>query len=121
MGHVVLYVFGRHIHLGKDVGVVAIECALKVDGTCRVVFVNPLLHVGEVLGVGSLVAHRPIYNRRVVVLIDNVVLVALHYRQSKLRFGRLGVLFVVESVAFLVGFGTNVDAIFIAQIIPVRV
>ena len=105
------------VHHGKDVGVRPLDGTLPMYGARRVVLVNPVLGSREVLRVGSLVAQRPVDNRRVVELVLHVVLVALKYRQCEyLLFGD-SVFAVVEAVALLVSLCTNVQTILVAKVV----
>ena len=111
-------IFLRGIHGAIDVGVVAQAGALILHGAALVLPFYPSVGLGEVGSVDGFIAHRPCDDAGMVEVYRYVVLVALHDLFGKLRFLGLRSVIIAESVALLVGLGAQVDAVFVAQVVP---
>ena len=83
---------------------------------------NPSIGGGEVLAVDGFVAQTPYYDTWAVAVYGNVMLVALQYLASEHRLiGRSIGRVITESVALLISFGNEIDAQFVAHMIPLRI
>jgi len=95
---------------------------LPLHGSLLVLRLDPAVGGLEVGAVDGLVAERPDDDARMVEVHLHVVLVALQYLAREEGRKGDGLLTVVaESVALLVGFADEIDAVLVAEVVPQRV
>ena len=94
---------------------------LPLYGAAPVLALYPPVGSEEILTVGRLVTQAPRYHAGVVEVHADVMLVSLQYLACEERCLRWSTVAIAEAVALLVGLGTYVDAVLVAQVIPLRI
>ena len=107
------------VHRTEDVGsFTCLTCLLILYRTALVLLLNPLVCSDEVVAINSLVAQRPYYNRRMIVLHLYVVLIAFQNLLCKLRLLSSSIVAILEAVALLVGLCCYIKTIFVTKVVP---
>ena len=109
------------VHRTEYVGLAVLSCLLILYGARLVDTLYPVVHALEVLAIAGLVAHRPDNDAGMVAQQTDVGLVALQvHLRIVLTLGQRLVA-IAHAVTFEIGFGRDVDACFIAEVVPTRV
>ena len=106
------------VHRTEDVGVAVFPCAFILHRTAWVLGLHPIVSIFKVLSVASFVAKAPEDNRWMVEVALHIALIALQVSQIVVGALGKGLITVAHSVRFDVGLGHNIDAVFIAEVIP---
>ena len=106
------------VHRAENIGLSVLSCLLVLHWTRLVVTLNPIVSIFEVLAVACFVTQTPNDDGRMVLQHQHVVLIALDV--GIVVVGTLGKCLVAisHSVALDIGFGCDVDAIDVAELIP---
>ena len=112
------------VHGTVDVGEVEFlleDGALVLDRTAGVLGLDPFVGVHEIGARAGLVAEGPEDDRRVVVVALDIALVALQvgFRIERVLGEGLGT--IAHSVRFYVGLGHHIEAVAVAEFVPVRI
>ncbi|OAV64901.1 hypothetical protein Barb4_03772 [Bacteroidales bacterium Barb4] len=109
--------FVVQVHRAVDVGEVVLLSLLVLHGTRGVFRFNPLVAGFKVGTETGFVAQRPDNNRGMIEIALHVALVAFQMGGGVERV-LCQCVFAVHAVRFDVGFGYDVDAVFVAEVIP---
>ena len=109
----------RVVHRAEDIGVAAFAMGLlPLTGTALVLSLHPVVGGFEVRAVHGLIAQRPNDDGGMIEVRAHVVLVALQNLLGEQRLLGLGLRTVAEAVALLVGLGSHIDAVLVAEVVP---
>ena len=111
----------RIVHRAVNVGHAVEAGALVLHGACRVVGLYPAVGFLEIRTISGLVAQRPHYNRRMVAQLLHMALISLQMGCGVSRVFGEGALLITHAMAFDVGFGGNIYAVTVAEVVPARV
>ena len=109
------------VHWTEDVGILAQDGTLVLYGALVVNGVNPRLGTCEVLAVAGLIAKAPHDDARVVVVGNDVMLIALHDGFAEHWRTRQCLLLIAEAVTLLIGLSAKVYTILVAEVVPLGI
>ena len=109
------------VHRAVDVGLAVDRCALVLDRTGEILGLDPVVGSLEVGAVAGFIAQGPDDDGRVVVAALDIALVALHMRKGIVVALGKGPVAITHTVGLDVGLGHHIDAVLVAEVIPVVV
>ena len=115
---ILLAILDTIIHRTENVCALAMSCLFILHRATRVLALDPLVGIEEVVTHHGLVAQTPSHDGWMVVEVGYIVLVALQYLLGKHRFLGCGIVLIAETVALLVSLSYHIETILIAEVIP---
>ena len=106
------------IHRAEDIGLAILACLLELAGARGIVSLHPVVGALEVRTVARLIAQRPHDDGGVVLIGNDVALLALDMGEGKGFVLGKGLLAIAHTVALEVRLCRQVDAILVAEVIP---
>ena len=109
------------VHGAEHIGLLCQAGTLVLYGTCAVKRLDGMIGILEVVAMSALVTHAPEDDGRMVLLDLHVADVALHNGLAEIGVLCQTCAVVAHAMTLEVGLGANIDAIFVAQVIEIRV
>ena len=109
------------IHRAEDIRLAVLSGLFILTRTARVVRLHQVIRLLEVRTVTGFVAHAPEDDGRMVLVNLDIAFVALQVCLLISRLLGQRLVAVAHSVAFDIGFGHHIDAVYVAKFIPTRV